>query len=161
MSLRRSKKKTENSSKEEIKNEKETAENTQNNEEKKTEEAPQNRSIVMQLTADRLFSSLITIISADILYVVLLFGAFLFDKQMEVNGMLRDFGRFEFKSNELSVFDVKGMEHVFYTGNLVTFMLFSLAALCRALRSRRASPASATMLLPTATILQASRSPKV
>ena len=128
MSLRRSKKKTENSSKEEIKNEKETAENTQNNEEKKTEEAPQNRSIVMQLTADRLFSSLITIISADILYVVLLFGAFLFDKQMEVNGMLRDFGRFEFKSNELSVFDVKGMEHVFYTGNLVTFMLFSLAA---------------------------------
>ncbi len=127
MSLRRNKKKRD-TAEEKVTEENDTAENIEQNEEEKSAEPPQTKSIVMQLTVDRLFSSLITIISADVLYVLLLFGAFLFDKQMQVNGALRDFGKFEFRHNELGVFDTKGIEHVFYTGNLVTFMLFSLAA---------------------------------
>ena len=86
------------------------------------------RSIVTQLTADRLISSLITIISADLLYVFLLLMAFLYDKQSQVNGALRDFGKFEFIPNELLIYDNSGTAHSFFTGNLITFIKASLAA---------------------------------
>jgi len=85
------------------------------------------RSIVMQITADRLVSSLITIIAADIMYVFLLFGAFVYDKEMQVNGALANFGKFEFVHNELLIYDSNGVSHAFITSNIVTFMLFSLA----------------------------------
>ncbi len=92
-------------------------------------DAPRSRSIVMQLTADRLISSLITIFSADIMYVLMLFAAFLYDKQTEVNGALRNFGKFVFVHNELLIYDKSGAEHRFFTGNLTTFIVISLAVI--------------------------------
>ena len=107
-----------------------TSDNRVSSEKTKKEDmfsSSRSRSIVMQITADRLVSSLITIIAADIMYVFLLFGAFVYDKEMQVNGALANFGKFEFVHNELLIYDSNGVSHAFITSNIVTFMLFSLA----------------------------------
>ena len=58
-----------------------------------------NRSIAVQLIAERLLSEFFRNLFIDIAYTVLLFGAFLYNAEMEVNGSIRYFNSFEFSIN--------------------------------------------------------------
>ncbi len=59
-----------------------------------------NKSIAVQLAAERLFEKLLGSILFDAAYIIILYGSFWYNAQMEVNGSLTNFTRFSFFGND-------------------------------------------------------------
>ena len=97
MSSRKTKKKVKESKSENIKIQSEKSENISEEKDNNKEIVKQkikNRSIAVQLIAERLLSELFRNLFIDIAYTVLLFGAFLYNAEMEVNGSIKYFNDF-------------------------------------------------------------------
>lgn len=98
-----------------------------------------NRSIAVQLIAERLLSEFFRNLFTDIAYIVLLFGAFLYNAEMEVNGSIRYFNDFEFTINDnaggiyellrsitLIVYDSNNGKHFFLATHYGEFLFTTL-----------------------------------
>ena len=142
MSSRKTKKKVKESKSENIKIQSEKSENISEEKDNNKEIVKQkikNRSIAVQLIAERLLSELFRNLFIDIAYTVLLFGAFLYNAEMEVNGSIKYFNDFEFSMNStkgglyeflqsitLIVYDANNGSHTFSAGHYGEFLFTTL-----------------------------------
>ncbi len=142
MSSRKTNKKVKKSKSENIKTQSEKSENIFKEKDKNKEIVKQkikNHSIAVQLIAEKLLSELFRNLFIDIAYTVLLFGAFLYNAEMEVNGSIKYFNDFEISLNSINgglyeflqsvtliVFDANNGRHTFSAGHYGEFLFTTL-----------------------------------
>ena len=101
----------------------------------------QNRSVVLQLSIERIRSCFLGIAASDFLSVFFIFGSFVYTKQCEVNGTFRHFGKsvFSFSTHNglrgimesftLTVYNERGVPFVFPAEYTARFFIACMIAL--------------------------------